>query len=91
MKKTRPTATNDLRAEYRRSDFSQPLEKGKYAKRLREASNVVVLSPEVADQPTEQTEDGNESRRSVSIGDQRGLAQHGLERVAPRPKSRPSL
>ena len=49
MKKTRPTETNDLRAEYRRSDFSQPLERGKYAKRLREASNVVVLSPEVAE------------------------------------------
>ena len=49
MKKTRPTETNDLRAEYRLSDFSQPLERGKYAKRLREASNVVVLSPEVAE------------------------------------------
>jgi hypothetical protein len=49
MKKTRPTENSDLRAEYRRSDFSRPLERGKYAKRLREASNVVVLSPEVAE------------------------------------------
>ena len=49
MKKTRLTENNDLRAEYRRSDFSQPLERGKYTKRLREASNVVVLSPEVAE------------------------------------------
>jgi hypothetical protein len=49
MKKTRPTETDDLRAEYRRSDFSQPFERGRYAKRLREASNVVVLSPEVAE------------------------------------------
>ena len=49
MKKTRPTETNDLRAEYRRSDFCEPLIRGKYAKRLREASNVVVLKPEVAE------------------------------------------
>jgi hypothetical protein len=49
MKKTRLTENNDLRAEYRRSDFSRPLVRGKYAKRLREASNVVVLSPEVAE------------------------------------------
>ena len=49
MKKTRPTENDDLRAEYRRSDFPPPLERGKYAKRLREASNVVVLSPEVAE------------------------------------------
>lgn len=49
MKKTRPTERNDLRAEYRRSDFCEPLVRGKYAKRLREASNVVVLKPEVAE------------------------------------------
>ena len=49
MKKTRPAETNDLRAEYRRSDFCEPLIRGKYAKRLREASNVVVLKPEVAE------------------------------------------
>jgi len=49
MKKTRPTERNDLRAEYRRSDFCEPLVRGKYAKRLREVSNVVVLKPEVAE------------------------------------------
>jgi len=49
MKNARPTENDDLRAEYQRSDFSQPLVRGKYAKRLREASNVVVLSPEVAE------------------------------------------
>ena len=49
MKKTRPTKTDDMRTEYRRSDFARPLVRGKYAKRLREASNVVVLSPEVAE------------------------------------------
>jgi hypothetical protein len=49
MKKVRPTERNGLRAEYRRSDFPGPLVRGKYAKRLREASNVVVLKPEVAE------------------------------------------
>ena len=49
MKKIRPTETNDLRAEYRRSDFPGPFVRGKYARRLREASNVVVLKPEVAE------------------------------------------
>ncbi len=49
MKNARSTENDDLRTEYRRSDFSHPLERGKYAKRLREASNVVVLSPEVAE------------------------------------------
>jgi len=49
MKKIRLAEKNDLRPEYRRSDFPQPLVRGKYAKRLREASNVVVLSPEVAE------------------------------------------
>jgi hypothetical protein len=49
MKKIKPTETNDLRAEYRRSDFPGPFVRGKYARRLREASNVVVLKPEVAE------------------------------------------
>jgi hypothetical protein len=39
--------TDELRPEYRLEDFRQ-LERGKYAKRVSEASNVVVLDPEVA-------------------------------------------
>jgi hypothetical protein len=39
--------TDELRPEYRREDFGR-LERGKYAERVREASNVVVLDPEVA-------------------------------------------
>ena len=49
MKKAKPTERDDLRAEYRRSDFPGPFVRGKYAKRLRAASNVVVLRPEVAE------------------------------------------
>jgi hypothetical protein len=48
MKKAKQTRKDELRAEYKRSDFPNGLVRGKYAKRLREASNVVVLEPEVA-------------------------------------------
>jgi len=48
MKKVKKTNRNELRAEYRRSDFPKGFVRGKYAERLREASNVVVLEPEVA-------------------------------------------
>lgn len=40
---------DELRAEYHRSDLPEGFVRGKYAKRLREASNVVVLDPEVAE------------------------------------------
>jgi hypothetical protein len=47
MKKSKADDTDELRPEYRREDFAR-LERGKYAKRVSEASNVVVLDPEVA-------------------------------------------
>lgn len=48
MKKDRAPDKDELRAEYKRSDFPEGLVRGKYAKRMRESSNVVVLKPEVA-------------------------------------------
>ncbi len=48
MKKAKPTDEDDLRGEYSRSDFAETPVRGKYAERLRESCNVVVLSPEVA-------------------------------------------
>lgn len=48
MKKAKQTGKEELRSEYKKSDFSEPLVRGKYAKRLSEASNVIVLRPEVA-------------------------------------------
>lgn len=48
MKKISQTQEDELRPEYTRSDFAGPMVRGKYAKRLRESSNVVVLKPEVA-------------------------------------------
>ena len=49
MKKDRKTEKNELRPESKRSDFTGPLVRGKYVKRLRESSNIVVLKPEVAE------------------------------------------
>ena len=40
--------TDELRPEYKRSDFGE-LVRGKYAGRLAEETNVVVLDPEVAE------------------------------------------
>jgi hypothetical protein len=48
MKKARKTAADKLRSEYQRSDFPT-LVRGKYAQKLRESSNVVVLDPDIAD------------------------------------------
>jgi hypothetical protein len=48
MKKDKAPNKGELRAEYKRSDFPEGLVRGKYAKRMRESSNVVVLKPEVA-------------------------------------------
>jgi hypothetical protein len=46
MKKVK-TTSDELRREYKRSDFKK-LERGKYYERLRASSNVVVLDPDVA-------------------------------------------
>ena len=46
MKKVKSTS-DELRAEYKRSDFKK-LERGKYYERIKASSNVVVLDPEVA-------------------------------------------
>jgi len=48
MKKAKRVRKDELRAEYKRSDFTGSLVRGKYAKRLTESSNIVVLRPEVA-------------------------------------------
>ena len=48
MKKARRRAGDELRSEYKRSDFGV-LVRGKYVERLREKSNVVVLDPRVAE------------------------------------------
>ena len=47
MKKVRAEATDELRPEYTRSDFGD-LVRGKYANRIKEESNVVLLEPDIA-------------------------------------------
>jgi len=47
MRKAKRVAADDLRAEYKRSDFGT-LVRGKYVARLRTSSNVVVLDPDIA-------------------------------------------
>lgn len=46
MKKAK-SLSDELRAEYKLSDFKK-LERGKYYERVRKNSNVVVLDPEIA-------------------------------------------
>jgi hypothetical protein len=48
MKKNNEATTDELRAEYKRSDFLEGLVRGKYAQKLKDSSNIVVLRPEVA-------------------------------------------
>ena len=47
MKKGSRKPTDELRPEYKRSDFGT-LVRGEYAQRVAEATNVVVLEPQVA-------------------------------------------
>jgi acyl-CoA synthetase (NDP forming) len=47
MKKTEPEAADELRPEYNRSDLGK-IVRGKYAGRIKEESNVVLLEPDVA-------------------------------------------
>ncbi len=47
MKKASRKTTDEPRAEYKRSDLGR-LARGKYARRVAESTNVVVLDPELS-------------------------------------------
>lgn len=47
MKKASPTGKDGLRQEYQRSDFGKMV-RGKYARKISAATNVVLLEPEVS-------------------------------------------
>jgi hypothetical protein len=47
MKKVSRKENDELRVEYKRSDFGE-LVRGKYASRIAEGSNIIVLDPDVA-------------------------------------------
>ncbi|MEA1969057.1 MAG: hypothetical protein U9N77_12665 [Thermodesulfobacteriota bacterium] len=48
MKKDKKIDEDELRSKYKRADFPGGFVRGKYAKRLNESSNIVVLRPEIA-------------------------------------------
>ena len=48
MKKDKATGKDEVRRLYKKSDFPDGLVRGKYAKRLKESTNIIVLRPEVA-------------------------------------------
>lgn len=48
MKKARKVAAEELRSEYKRSDFGA-LVRGKYTEQLKANSNIVVVDPELAE------------------------------------------
>lgn len=47
MKKVKSEMASELRPEYKRSDFGE-IVRGKYANRIKEESNVVLLEPDIA-------------------------------------------
>jgi hypothetical protein len=47
MNKVKTEAVDELRPEYKRSDFGV-IVRGKYASRLKEDNNVVLLEPDIA-------------------------------------------
>ncbi|MDO8940200.1 MAG: hypothetical protein Q7U98_13690 [Methylicorpusculum sp.] len=48
MKKAKSEMTDELRTEYKRSDFGE-IERGKYANRIKAETNVVLLDPDIAE------------------------------------------
>jgi hypothetical protein len=77
MKKAKKSTSNDMRAEYKRSDF-KTLERGKFYKKVLTGSNVVVLEPKIA-----------KAFPSSAIVNQTLSDLLELARKSSRPKSRP--
>jgi len=49
MKKVNQKKNDELRNEYRIEDFPKVLVRGKYTKRVKESSNIVVLKSEITE------------------------------------------
>ena len=77
MKKAKSELNDWGRPEYKRSDFGE-LVRGKYAKRVRESTNVVLLDPDVA-KAFPNGEAVNKALRSL-ISPSRPAARRGLKR-----------
>ncbi|MGD0958180.1 MAG: hypothetical protein ABSB19_00085 [Methylomonas sp.] len=48
MKKVKSEMTDELRPDYKRSDFGE-IQRGKYANRIKAETNVVLLDPDIAE------------------------------------------
>jgi hypothetical protein len=48
MKKAKKSNADEMRAEYKRSDFKK-LERGKFYRKVTARSNVVILQPQIAE------------------------------------------
>lgn len=48
MKKIESEATNELKPEYKRSDFGE-IVRGKYANKIKEGTNVILLDPDISE------------------------------------------
>ena len=76
MKKAKRTQKDELRRSYKRSDFAGPLVRGKYAKRYRKGTNLVLLKPEVAAAfPTERAVNDALTALIRGVRDQHRLAR----------------
>lgn len=87
MKKANPKAVDELRPEYKRSDFGK-LVRGKYASRLAAESNVVVLEPEVARAFPNDKAVNEALRGLIKIAE--ATASAGSRTARPRAKAAPS-
>ena len=93
MKKTTPTLTDDLRPEYDFASMKGGV-RGKYLRRAREGTNIVLIEPEVTDAfPSEQAVNEalkgvlNTTRAVRSTGGLPNKALQPTSRTARRPKS----
>ena len=86
MKKPNPTPTDDMRAEYDFASMKGGV-RGKYAQRVRQGTNIVLIEPEVAEAfPTEQAV--NEALKGVLNTTQAVRNTGGLPNRALQPASR---
>ncbi len=86
MKKTTRVLTDDMRPEYDFASMKGGI-RGKYARRAREGTNIVLIEPEIADAfPTE--ESVNEALKGVLSTTRAVRSTGGLPNKALQPTSR---
>jgi hypothetical protein len=86
MKKTTRVLTDDMRPEYDFASMKGGV-RGKYARRAREGTNIVLIEPEIADAfPTE--ESVNEALKGVLSTTRAVRSTGGLPNKALQPTSR---